>query len=182
MPDYRDPYLVIGTGRCGTSTVAGLLHNKLGVFMGESFLPPDKDNPDGYYEDSEFVSYNHRFYRRGLDIQNWLAYVLRLISQRQAMGRPWGIKSIRMTEVLGLYLGFFDNPKIIYCQRNMEDTLASFKRCYSWADAQAKNIYWFRKKVADRLLQGRDYLSLDFNERRTDEYIIKAIKGKWKEL
>jgi len=176
---HRDPYLVLGTGRCGTSTTARILHEKLGVFMGESFLPPDENNPDGYYEDSEFVSLNHRFYRRGLDVQNWLAYVTRLIAERQMLQKPWGIKSMRMADTLGMYLTFFDKPKLIYCQRNKEDTLASFQRCYSYAPSQAQNIYWFRKTVIDRLLQGRDYLTLDFTNHLTDEYIIDRLKGKW---
>ncbi len=176
----QDPYLVIGTGRCGTSTVARILHDKLGIYMGESFLQPDEHNPDGYYEDAEFVSFNHRFYRRGLDVQNWLAYTLNLIAKRQSMQKPWGIKSIRITDVLGLYLSFFDKPKLIYCHRKKEDTLASFIRCYSYSQAQAENIYWFRTKVSERLLQGRDYLSLDFTERLDEEKIENQIREKFR--
>lgn len=179
MNDYIDPYLVVGTGRCGTSTTAKILHEKLGVFMGSSFVPADKDNPDGYYEDSQFAAYNYRFCRRGLDIQNWLAFVGRLIKERQIEQKPWGIKSVRLGEILGLYLSFFDNPRVIYCKRKLEDTLASFIKCYSWSQSQAENIYWARTKIIERLLQGRDYLSLDFTERLSEEYIEDCIRQKW---
>ena len=44
--------LVIGPGRCGSSKMAELLHNKCNVNMGEQWVrPPDNFNPNGYYED-----------------------------------------------------------------------------------------------------------------------------------
>jgi len=52
------PYLVIGTGRSGTSTVARVLHEKLNVFMGYHFPETTDQNPKGFWEDLEFNEWN----------------------------------------------------------------------------------------------------------------------------
>ena len=46
-----DSYLVVGTGRSGTSTVARVMHEKLGISMGNEFVPSNEFNEKGYYED-----------------------------------------------------------------------------------------------------------------------------------
>lgn len=177
--EHADPYLVIGTGRCGTSTVARILHEKLGVCMGHSFIPPDKNGPDGYYEDEKFVSLNGRVYRGELDMQDWLIFVKQEIYIRQAFQKPWGIKNIRMVDLLGMYLSFFNNPKIICCHRKKEDVVASFIKCYSSFQKQAEEIYSIRTTIMERLLRGRDCLSLDFTSRLDEEYIKNCIIQKW---
>lgn len=48
---YRPLILVLGCPRSGTSTVARILHTRLGVCMGHTFDVPTELNPDGYYED-----------------------------------------------------------------------------------------------------------------------------------
>lgn len=182
MPaDYKEPYLVFGAGRCGTSTVARILHEQLGICMGDAFIPADKDNPLGYFEDKEFVRLNHQLLVLGFDVRAWMRAVTDLVIARQNKGMPWGIKNIRMAEILGLFLCLFDNPKLIYCIRRKEDTIASFMRChsFSYTHYDATTTYWYRTRRIERLLQGRDCLSLDFTNHVTDEYIIKAIKEKW---
>lgn len=176
---YDNPYLVIGTGRCGTSTVSRILHEELGIYMGGSFLPPDKDNPQGYYEDADFYWLNYNFYKRGMSLKEWLDSVLSLIKKRQELQRPWGIKSVRMVDILGLYLSLFDEPKIICCYRDLKGFSASLKRCYSCSNEQAENTYFFRITIMKRLLESRDYLPLDFTDHLEDEYIENCIKEKW---
>jgi hypothetical protein len=51
--------IVLGQGRSGTSTVAGILHH-LGVYMGEGLLPSTPDNPKGSFEDARFVDIHTR--------------------------------------------------------------------------------------------------------------------------
>ena len=54
------PILVVGTGRSGTSAVAGILH-KLGVHMGDRFVETGAENPYGTFECRKFQQINsHR--------------------------------------------------------------------------------------------------------------------------
>ncbi len=44
--------MILGSGRSGTSLVAGVLGNS-GYFMGDKILQPTEGNPKGYFEDLE---------------------------------------------------------------------------------------------------------------------------------
>ena len=43
--------IIVGSGRSGTSTVAGICHEDLGICMGHFLKSPDFMNTKGYYED-----------------------------------------------------------------------------------------------------------------------------------
>src|SRR5262249_26774035 len=49
--------LILGSGRSGTSLLAGILHGA-GYFMGENLVPADEGNPMGYFEDDEINAIN----------------------------------------------------------------------------------------------------------------------------
>ncbi len=51
--------VVAGMHRSGTSWVASLLA-ALGINMGEKFRAPDHSNPRGYFEDTDFVTFNKK--------------------------------------------------------------------------------------------------------------------------
>ncbi|WP_321277435.1 glycosyltransferase [Thiomicrorhabdus indica] len=50
---------VLGMHRSGTSVLTGLL-SRLGLKTGEHLLPPQEDNPKGFFEDSDFVAFNDK--------------------------------------------------------------------------------------------------------------------------
>jgi hypothetical protein len=49
--------LILGSGRSGTSLLAGILA-QAGYYMGEHLIPPDEANPKGYFEDDEVNAIN----------------------------------------------------------------------------------------------------------------------------
>lgn len=49
--------LILGSGRSGTSMVAGTL-SKVGYFMGDNLYPARESNPKGFFEDSEINEIN----------------------------------------------------------------------------------------------------------------------------
>jgi hypothetical protein len=49
--------LILGSGRSGTSLLAGIL-SQAGYYMGEHLIPPDDANPKGYFEDDEVNAIN----------------------------------------------------------------------------------------------------------------------------
>jgi len=183
MASYRDPYMVFGTGRSGTSTVARLMHTRLGVYMGKRFVPANPTNPEGFYEDIEFYRANLDFVQGDITYQAWRAMVWVTVVQRRQLERPWGFKESRMGHLLGLYLGFFDAPRLIWCRRDANLVIASLQRCYGWKENKARRFYEMRFKTIDRLLKCRDHLAIDFEGRQlTDDEIIETLRQKWPEL
>lgn len=53
----RTAYFVLGMHRSGTSALASALDG-LGITLGESLLPPSKDNPKGYFENRAVQEFN----------------------------------------------------------------------------------------------------------------------------
>lgn len=83
--------LVMGSGRSGTSMLTGSL-SKAGYFMGKNLIPPNRNNPKGYFESKEIEAINEEliaamiparpkffgrwFFRdRPVHVQRWLATV-----------------------------------------------------------------------------------------------------------
>jgi hypothetical protein len=54
--------LILGSGRSGTSLVAGLLA-QAGYFMGENLMPPTPGNPTGYFESFDIEGINEDILR-----------------------------------------------------------------------------------------------------------------------
>ncbi len=50
--------IIVGSGRSGTSMLAGVLHTS-GYNMGDQLLPPTSSNPRGYFESSEINELNN---------------------------------------------------------------------------------------------------------------------------
>lgn len=187
------PILVVGPGRCGSSTVARLLHTRLGVCMGYRFQMPDEFNEGGYFEDkdlqwangmllgahkrvpsiaAEFVRDPKAFARR------WKAYTEEVIRLRRAIGRPWGIKDPMICQVLETYGRMMPDCRIIRCHRPAERIAASFVRMYSWDPDRAVEIVLDREAELDEYLPGataRPVLGLSFAERREDDELVGAI-------
>jgi len=175
-----DPYIVIGTGRSGSSTVAGILHNKMEIFMGHEFRKPDEKNSSGYWEDIEFASPNWRFLKGKIAYPEWIEEIFAVIAERKNRGIPWGFKDPDATHFLGLYLSFFKEPKIIRCRRKKELVIASLIKSFGWTQKYAENLWNMKEMILDNVLSGRDYLEIYFDEKRIpDIEIIKLIEEKW---
>lgn len=89
--------LILGSGRSGTSLVAGLLKDS-GYFLGHHLIPPDIANPKGYFEDIEVNTVNEELLaavvpRRPRGIIGNLFYKARpAYSQRWLAKLPYNVK------------------------------------------------------------------------------------------
>ena len=172
-----DPVLVIGTGRSGTSIVAGMLY-RMGVYMGEYFRPPDEHNPFGYYEDRDF---NSLFNKAATDNDelDFRLNLERLIITRRAMYRPWGIKDPKITDCLEIFLLYFSNAKFIVCKRNKTDCVKSIlnqTRSLGRSKEWAEGCYDQRKEIIEHLLNDQKVLEIEFDQLLEDpETIAKQI-------
>lgn len=179
--EHLDPYLVIGTGRCGTTTTARILHQNLGVCMGTVFHNSFPQAPFASYEDKEFADINYSLEAGGVNLSQWLQCVTYYIYKRQITNKPWGVKDLYLVDLLGLYLSLFDSPKIIWCVRDKKDTMASWCRVFRESKEEAECVYEMRTMTIKRLLVGRDYLELDFTKKRNEDEIERLIREKWKD-
>ncbi len=132
----RNPIVIIGMHRSGTSMLAQILHRS-GVFMGNDFI--------AYYESNYFQRLNihllkniratwdrplptqqlpafneQGFIREYLTLSRKPQYVLALLLQKR-----WGWKDPRNTYTLGSWLRLFPGIKVIHIVRNGIDTALS---------------------------------------------------------
>jgi hypothetical protein len=179
---HKDPYLVVGTGRSGTSFVAGIMHNDMGIHMGKEFPPANESNPDGFWEDMDFYNLNTALVIGQIPYTKFMNDAIAIVRERREMGIPWGFKESRMGVLLGNYLGLFDKPKIIWCKRKKDLVLASVSKCYEYDADRSYTLYYTRMVMLTRLLQDRDPLIIEFDEStKTKEEIISAIGEKWQQ-
>lgn len=130
----KNPVIVLGSPRGGTSLTAGILH-QLGVDMGD-IREPDPENPKGYFEDKNFLSLLDDILNsaeKGSHGFN-LPSKKKIISQRgkfkdrikdlieerasQADSCFWGWKANTTSLCPELFLPYLDEPHFIIVFRN----------------------------------------------------------------
>ena len=188
------PILVVGPGRCGSSTTARLLHTRMGVCMGARFQKPDESNPKGYYEDKDFQWANAMLLGGHQDTpqmaeefrsdprrfaHNWRGHVEDVIRLRQAMGVPWGVKDPLLCHIMETYARLLPECRIIRCQRPVAKVAASFQRIYGWPIEMATGVVLKREDELDEMLGpiDRPILGLSFAEQRTDDELVDTISA-----
>lgn len=166
--------LVVGPGRCGTSTVARILHEDLGVHMGNSFREPDEQNPYGYYEDVAFRNLNAGFLEGTVPFPQFVDRLHTLITSRR--GRPWGVKDPRLCYLAPYYLAACpERTTIIRCRRPAGEVARSMSRCYGWTDREALEETQRRDYLLD-LLDWRPLLDVLFYEPRSDDSVRAELQ------
>jgi len=127
----------MGCFRSGTSAVAGTLHH-LGVFMGDVFDKPTKNNKKGFWEDLEFKSF-HNFYSNcespdeDLICKMDLGYK-NLICIRDTDHEIWGVKDPQISKHLKKITSLVSDHKVIVCRRSVEEISASMTRAIGFSD------------------------------------------------
>jgi hypothetical protein len=151
-------FLVLGPGRSGTSFIAKTLHEN-GVVMGERFRPPDKKNPDGYYEDLDFKELNESLLANKLPFSGWQYQVCELVDSKSG---DWGVKDPRLCYLLGYYLDIIPSACALRAHRPIHEVALSMNRCYGWPIAEALSEAARREALLDRY--PTDRVNLDREE------------------
>jgi hypothetical protein len=169
-----DPIIVVGPGRSGTTVVARLLHERLGISMGDRF----RSDPEGkcYYEDLDFRDLNRHFMDGVLNFNEWLQATERNIFIRKATEQPWGFKDPRASYIMGMYFMFFRDPLFVRCRRDRNDVAKSMSKNYGWPMESALNVARERDVALDGFLRGREVLGLYFDEWQDEEELLLKIK------
>jgi hypothetical protein len=168
--------LVVGPGRCGSSAVARILHEEMGVFMGERFRPPDDENPQGFYEDLDFKELNDSHMRGKVTFPEFKARLFRLIGLRDENHNLWGVKDPRLCYFLGPYLSMAQNAVIVRCMRNHENIVASMVSIYGWTEDNSRRLLHEREMLVNNFIRnlGIETLCLDADQTITKEVIQNA--------
>lgn len=184
VPHISSPWIVTGIGRSGTSTVAKILSTRFNIIMGLQFSGPTKNNPEGLWEDLHFKEANKAFIFGDITYKYWLRLISEITEDRAKPGIEWGFKDPNAAFILGLYIGMFYKPNIIWCHRDKDLICKSFKKCYGWDKEQTEEYYRIKYNTVKRILRSYDnYLKIDFKtDRLTDEDIIQRINEKWPDI
>jgi hypothetical protein len=135
--------IVTGTGRCGTSAVAGILH-KLGVHMGDQFIPGNETNPAGTFEDKDFAALQQQFLRGHITEEDFKEKVTKLIKEKDKHDGVWGWKMPNTSQLLYLYKDLLPKAYYIWCRRDKTEVLDSLQNAYGWDQSRAKKLYDIR--------------------------------------
>lgn len=160
------PVIVVGTGRCGTSAVAGVLQ-RLGIFMGNTFVPPNDSNVRGTYEDVEFQYLDDLFLKGNCSEDAWYDTVIGLIESRMSTVGVWGWKTPTLTDLLAFYTKLLPKAHYLMVERDIEATIESCIKAYGWNKEFAKRIVLRRSESIHHYIcspKDKDAVVLNFNE------------------
>lgn len=156
MERQTPPIFITGTGRSGTSMIAGMLH-ATGVFVGDH-PPPTKHNRKGYFENTEMCEVIDRcFIESGADRigrdsfppDDYMpAFALRdaILHARDSAGYIHGLWLLKHTKLAGVWRPLADAfPEAFWviCYRPRRHVLASFVARGYEADTATKMIRFY---------------------------------------
>jgi hypothetical protein len=161
------PVCVAGMHRSGTSMLAKLLHLS-GIHLGpdEHFLPPSKDNPEGYWEDQRFVQLNERV----LEALNGSWYcppafdpgwesrpgIAPLLDQAAGLleglktAAPWGWKDPRNSITLPFWQRLLPDLQVVIAVRNPLEVAQSLHQRdhFSYSHGLSLWLLYYRRLLA----------------------------------
>jgi tetratricopeptide (TPR) repeat protein len=118
--------LVVGTGRCGSSAVAGMLA-AYGIPMGDTLIEPDATNPEGFHEDAPFVALNCAIGTVSEIAKHSMARYLRY----RCKDAVWGVKDPRLCNTWPVVVPLLPCPfTVVHVTRDLDATVASYNKAY----------------------------------------------------
>ncbi|HEV2840339.1 MAG TPA: glycoside hydrolase family 99-like domain-containing protein, partial [Chthoniobacterales bacterium] len=182
------PVVVAGMHRSGTSLIASML-SSLGVRLGDRLVPPDRNNPRGYFEDTEILALNREMLGAAtaaddgghpdwgwteserLDPDMFDAYRARasdLIEariKRNAKGLRWGWKDPRTTVALDFWDSLLPEARFVFVYRHPWEVADSMQRL-------AAAVFLRRPDYAWRIWAFYNRRLLDFHRRHPERTLL----------
>ena len=185
-----NPVIVVGAPRSGTSVIARLLQEKLGVMMDEGPVRKDARNRDGYYEDHRLCKINLDLFHRwdmgiaGKDTidRQWTKEFYDWISERSSHYERWGFKDPRMTGILHWVFQFFEGPLFIWPIRQTSQIIQSQVTKLRYPFETAREYTVFCEKYLSKQLKGKKLYRINLSRRRSEKKLIKQLHTILKDL
>jgi hypothetical protein len=160
--------VVIGPGRSGTSLLMQILH-KMGMNLSANLIKGKHENPDGFFEDQDFVQFHKELYKNlstkpSLPLpDNWFnspniqqnkqAFLKIFRKKIETIDPIWGFKDPRTATFLPLWNRIFNGvgvtPVFLLSIRNPSTVVASHQRYYN-TDKELAELQWLHR-VTDSL-------------------------------
>ena len=172
--------IVVGTGRSGTSTVARILHERLGVCMGHHMK---MQSPGGAYEDYLAHGLNRMIVATALSAGEWL----RVMSNCHEKCERWGAKDPWFLYWPISELHRLNPALIVRTWRSREKVTHSWLEVRRLRDLQEppgmrahfEQLYDDREDRAESLKkQGFNVMTIRFDQQLSDEEIATQISGR----
>lgn len=181
----RPSVIVIGTGRSGTSTIARILHEKLGVCMGHYFKIQKRG---GTHEDYMAHAFNRMVSDGSLSAKAWLSIMSKCHNEHWACKR-WGAKDPWFLYWPMSKLRWLNPGLIVRTWRPKQDVVASWlalRRHWDREEPTREKEDHFEKLYDDREMlakeieefSGLNVLTIRFDRQLSDEEIAIKISQK----
>ena len=179
---YHSPRLVIvGTGRSGTSTVARVAHERLGICMGHYLRSPGPANPEGFYEDLLAHGIMQLILEDAISTDEFI----RCVSQSHKDCKQWGFKDPWFFYLPMGAMKMIDPQLVIRTWRPLKATVSSWLRkeilvgrTVSEKDAEEfEKLCLEREQMMDEKLGLFNVLTIRFDREVGDDEIEDAIRG-----
>jgi len=158
MPEY--PIIVLGTPRSGTSFVAKVLQERMGV---EMYLD-DIDTPDNW-ECKEAMRLNDLYCTKKISKPSYKKKMLEYFEKRKAKSKYWGWKDPRQFAMLPWVLKHFgENCSIVRTFRKPSLVLKSMVTKFAWTQAEAEYFFMFQNMRMDVALGKRKIIIVKYPE------------------
>jgi hypothetical protein len=185
------PYIVFGTSRSGTSFVTGTLNDELGISMGEYFVPAvtgfnEQGSP---YECGALRAVTNPFVEGKTSLLEFYKDMSDYIKKRETENERWGFKD-HGPIMSYCYFMFFENPKLIICEREENLVRQSLRRLaeyQGYRDNENDDVERYinqRMILSQRVLKRLDpsaYLHIYFDGMREmdKQEIVDKVKDRW---
>lgn len=195
----RRAVVVLGMHRSGTSLAAGCLQ-RLGVDFGPRLMPPNADNPLGYFEHNDVVNLHDRALLaldrswddpHPLPAEWWrderiVPYHTQLLGilRRDFSNAPlWGLKDPRLCRLLpwweSVWPDVSSRPLFLLVRRSPAAVAASLARREGMSAGTAHLLWLWHVLEAEHGSRPHDRLILDFDDLRRDENAALAPVRRW---
>ena len=150
--------------------VAGILYH-LGVFMGDTFVGPDRSNRYGHFEDAEASAINRWVIASAggswySPVDTWYvdanARIAPFVERRDAEHAIWGQKDPRLALTLRHWLMFLSNPVFVRTYRTPAHIDRSLMLRNGFTAWEAKRIRLAYDGALDDVLAGQRCFTVDY--------------------
>jgi hypothetical protein len=166
--------VILGMHRSGSSLVARLFH-EWGVFLGEKLMAADGINPDGYFENLEFVRMNERLLATRDASWSQPEMVTEVSAEirgevealvSRSKKRLWGWKDNRTAFTFKIYEPNLENVLFVVCRRKKGSVVRSLMRSHRHLFPEAQRTEEYMGRLYDRYYEAigevaKDYPRLD---------------------
>lgn len=174
----RPTVIVVGTGRSGTSTVAKILHEDLGICMGHFLKPGGPANPDGFYED--FLSHGLVRMLRTNDLAP--ETYLSVMNESHKDCRFWGAKDPWFLYTSKEVRRELKPALCIICERDFKQTMNSWAKLQGGQFISQSNMKAMEKLTQERMVAmhgiGVDWpiMRVDFSTHKDPDQLRENIR------